>query len=143
MGWYFCTATPTLSQGVYSGPGTCQAGTLHFNTMAQCLKGNPQLQTIRDSITLVRAGAQSLKEIALLCPSCVMFEHLRCEVLPVLNSICQEAEARHRSEKVSLFQSYKYDNTTAIDVLTILLYTKSTTAELALAVTVHHHASES
>ena len=45
--------------------------------------------------------------------------------------------------KVSLFQSYNYDNTTAIDVITILLYTSSTTAELALAVTVHGHASES
>ena len=57
--------------------------------------------------------------------------------------LCQEAEARHGSEKVSPFQSYKYDNTIAIDVLTTLLYTSSTTAELALAVTVHHHASES
>ncbi len=62
-------------------------------------------------------------------------------VLPVL--LRQEAEARHGSEKVSPFQSYKYDNTIVIDVLTILLYTSSATAELALTVTVPSHASES
>ena len=46
-------------------------------------------------------------------------------------------------KKFPHFQSYKYDNNTAIDALRTLLYTSSATAELALAVTVVHHASES
>ena len=62
-------------------------------------------------------------------------------VLPVL--LRQEAEVRQGSEKFPHFQSYKYDNTIAIDVLTTVLYTSSISAELALAVTVVHHASQS
>lgn len=71
------------------------------------------------------------------------FENFGCTVLPVGLLLRQEAEVRQRSEKFPHFQSYKYDNTTAIDVLTTLLYTSSTSAELALAVTVVHHASQS
>jgi hypothetical protein len=52
-------------------------------------------------------------------------------------------EARHCSKKVLYLQNYKHDNTTAIDVLTTLLFTSKPTAELALAVPVFHNAFES
>ena len=101
-------------------------------------------------ITVVPLYATSAISNAI--PSCkpfVSLSHIGARVrefwsYPYLGLLLrQEAEVRQRSEKFPHFQSYKYDNTTAIDVLTTLLYTSSTSAELALAVTVVHHASQS
>lgn len=72
-----------------------------------------------------------------------MFEHLTLDAKSYPYFFAKRPRLVRAPKKFPHFQSYKYDNTTAVDVLTTLLYTSSTSAELALAVTVVHHASQS